>query len=119
MSKRLVFSCGFAFLASGALSQANAHHPTGAYLNPALCPDLREDIRDARVTTSYRDLREDRYDRAVTTCPASAWTYPAAGGVYVTAFPARPVYRGVYVVPRPRSYRVRRARRIRVNVHVH
>ncbi len=119
MSKRMILCGGFAFLASANLSQASAHHPSGAYLNPALCPDLREDIRDARVTTSYRDLREDHYDRAVTTCPASAWTYPAATSVYVAAVPARPLYRGVYVAPRARYYRVRGARRVRVNVHVH
>ena len=119
MSKRVILTGGLACLASAALSQAGAHHPAGAYLNPALCPDLREDIRDARITTSYRDLREDRYDRAITRCPASAWTYPAATGVYAAAIPVRPVYRRVYVALRPRYYGYRGVRRVRVNLHVH
>lgn len=44
-------------------------------LDPWRCPDLREDIRDARVDYGRADRREDRRDRRVTNCPASAWVY--------------------------------------------
>ncbi|MEO1042754.1 MAG: hypothetical protein AAFX52_10710 [Pseudomonadota bacterium] len=123
MSKRLVFSCGFALLASSFASSSHAQ-AAGWRLNPALCPDLREDIRDSRVTWSRRDLREDIRDRSVTNCPASAYTYVAPAAVHVTAVPVRPygavpvrpVYTGVYVAPRARY---RAVPRVRVNVRVH
>ncbi|MEZ5920815.1 MAG: hypothetical protein R3C60_05630 [Parvularculaceae bacterium] len=44
-------------------------------LNPRLCPDIREDWRDARVTYNRYDRREDRRDRAFTICPRSAFVY--------------------------------------------
>ncbi|MEM0930272.1 MAG: hypothetical protein AAGI89_13375 [Pseudomonadota bacterium] len=118
MPKRLILTCGFALFASVLVSQSNAH-AAGWRLNPALCPDLREDIRDSRVTWSRRDLREDRRDRAVTNCPASAWTYVAPAGVRVGAVPLRPVYTGVYVNPRGYSYRYRAVRPARINIRVH
>lgn len=118
MSKRSILACGLAFVASVCASHSNAH-AAGWRLNPALCPDLREDVRDSRVTWSRRDLREDFRDRAVTRCPASAWTYVAPAGVAVTAVPVRPVYTGVYVAPRPYRYGYRRVRPVRINVRVH
>ena len=39
------------------------------------CPDLREDRRDARRNTGWRDRREDRRDRRVLNCPDRAWDY--------------------------------------------
>ena len=49
-------------------------------LDPRRCPDIREDFRDARKTTSRRDRREDRRDQRVAACPASAYTFvPDAG----------------------------------------
>jgi hypothetical protein len=68
------------------LGAANAYaHPPR--LNPAQCPDLREDRRDAkesrrdeRIDWSRRDVREDRLDRkesrrdrAVVVCPRAAY----------------------------------------------
>jgi len=49
-------------------------------LDPRRCRDIREDIRDARKTTSRRDRREDRRDQRVAACPASAYDFiPDAG----------------------------------------
>lgn len=49
-------------------------------LDPRRCNDIREDIRDARRTTSRRDQREDRQDQRVAACPASAYDFiPDAG----------------------------------------
>ncbi|MEM6913807.1 MAG: hypothetical protein AAF511_07500 [Pseudomonadota bacterium] len=115
MPQRLVLSCGFALLASAFALQSNAQ-AAGWRVNPALCPDLREDIRDSRITWSRRDLREDIRDRSVTNCPASAYTYVAPTRVHVTAVPLRPVYTRAYVAPR---VRYRPAPRVRVNVRVH
>ncbi|WP_306016070.1 hypothetical protein [Oceanicaulis sp. MMSF_3324] len=39
------------------------------------CPDLREDRRDRRRNTGWRDRREDRRDRRVIDCPDRAWDY--------------------------------------------
>jgi len=39
------------------------------------CPDLREDRRDRRVNTGWRDRREDRRDRRVLSCPPRAWSF--------------------------------------------
>lgn len=39
------------------------------------CPDLREDRRDRRYDTGWRDRREDRRDRRVIDCPDRAWDY--------------------------------------------
>lgn len=64
-------------------------------LNPAACPDLREDRIDRRVTTSRRDLREDIRDMRRVECPASAWTYvPSKGERRV----ARRAYTGPTVI---------------------
>lgn len=56
-------------------------------LNPRACPDLREDVRDARRTTSYADLREDRRDQRIVDCPVSAWSFVATPG----AAPSQPI----------------------------
>ncbi|WP_417481034.1 hypothetical protein [Maricaulis sp.] len=45
------------------------------HVNAAACPDLREDRFDARRNTGRGDLREDRRDRQVISCPAHAWRY--------------------------------------------
>jgi len=50
------------------------------HLNPAACPDLREDRIDRKRTTSHRDLREDVRDIRKVECPASAWTYVPSKG---------------------------------------
>ena len=64
-------------------------------LNPAACPDLREDRIDRRQTTSRRDLREDFRDMRQIQCPASAWTYvPSKGERKV----ARRAYAGPTVI---------------------
>lgn len=39
------------------------------------CPDLREDRRDRRHNTGWRDRREDRRDSRVIDCPSRAWDY--------------------------------------------
>ncbi len=44
-------------------------------LDPLACPDILEDIRDARRTTSRADRREDRRDRRLIDCPPSAWQF--------------------------------------------
>lgn len=50
--------------------------PEGHFLVYArACPDLREDFRDARRTTSRADRREDRRDRRILDCPPRAWEY--------------------------------------------
>ena len=126
MSKRLVLSCGVALLASNLASLTGAQ-AAGWGINPAACPDLREDIRDSRVTWSRRDLREDVRDRAVTVCPVSAYRYTAPARVVampaplvVTPVTVRPVYRRVYVAPRGSYYGYRAAPGVvRVNVNVH
>lgn len=49
---------------------------TGAWvLDPGACPDIREDFRDARVTTSRNDIREDFRDQRIVDCPASAYRF--------------------------------------------
>jgi len=49
-------------------------------LDPRRCKDIREDIRDARKTTSRRDRREDVQDQRVAQCSASAYDFvPDAG----------------------------------------
>lgn len=70
-------------------------------LNPRLCPDLREDRRDSRVTTSRRDRREDRRDARIVDCPASAYSFvPDAGQapnrpIRVAPGPVQRRYQGV------------------------
>lgn len=50
--------------------------PEGHFLVYArTCPDLREDRRDRRYDTGWRDRREDRRDRRVIDCPARSWEY--------------------------------------------
>lgn len=70
-------------------------------LDPRRCPDLREDIRDARVDHGWRDRAEDRRDRRVTNCPRSAWVYipdryERQRGYYQSAYRSGPpIYRGI------------------------
>ena len=49
-------------------------------LDPRRCRDIREDVRDARVTESRRDRREDRRDSRVADCPPSAYDFVVAPG---------------------------------------
>lgn len=49
-------------------------------LDPRKCRDIREDVRDARVTQGRRDRREDRQDQRVADCPASAYTFVLNAG---------------------------------------
>ncbi|WP_430431393.1 hypothetical protein [Oceanicaulis sp.] len=59
------------------------HHRRGRWNGPEghfvvyarTCPDLREDRRDRRYDTGWRDRREDRRDRRVIDCPARSWEY--------------------------------------------
>jgi len=81
-------------------------------VNPALCPDLREDIRDSRITWGPRDLREDRRDRRVTNCPAAAYSYRPTAVVGVVHAPVR----GVYVAPAARYHPVHYRRGTRITV---
>lgn len=53
-------------------------------LDPARCPDLREDRIDRRVDYGRADRREDVRDMRQVSCPASAWTYVPAPGERVT-----------------------------------
>ena len=49
-------------------------------LDPRKCRDIREDVYDARRTTSRRDAREDRRDQRIADCPASAYTFIVDAG---------------------------------------
>ena len=59
------------------------HHRGGRWNGPEghfmvyarTCPDLREDRRDRRYDTGWRDRREDRRDRRVIDCPDRSWEY--------------------------------------------
>ncbi len=54
---------------------------TGTWvLNPAACPDIREDFRDARYNSGRADRREDRRDQRVINCPSSAYTFVPTPG---------------------------------------
>lgn len=87
-------------------------------LDPRLCPDLREDVRDARVTTSRRDLREDRRDRRVTNCPARAWVYTGHPGKKAVQRPALPRYSAIYVDKKGRYYGTRNGKRVRIRIAI-
>lgn len=95
-----------AYTASQAIPY-NAANQRGTWtLNPSACPDLREDRRDARVTTSRRDAREDIRDSRTVNCPVSAWSYTPARGENLRG--QRVVYSGprVVQVQGPGNYRV-------------
>lgn len=98
---------------------------TGTWvLDPLACPDIREDIRDSRITTSRADRREDRRDRRLIDCPPSAYrfipnpgqapnrpirTYRGGGASFVgggqPSFAAPPAYaRPAPVYPQPQPY---------------
>ena len=78
-------------------------------LNPAKCPDLREDYRDRAEDRRDRrvnrgpldraedraDRREDRRDERVTVCPASAWDYHGRRAFW-RAKPVRPAAAAIY-----------------------
>ncbi len=87
-------------------------------LDPRKCPDLREDYRDSRVTWSRRDAREDRRDKAVTRCPARAWTYVPSRFEYFRKRPAHPGVVGIYVGPKG-YYRRHNGRVIAIRVVTH
>ena len=97
-------------MACASAEPAPAH---GWRLNPALCPDLREDRRDRAVTYSRRDRREDRRDSRVTSCPARAWTYV---GPYPGAAARPPVYSSIYIGHNGAYYGVRNGRSIRIRI---
>ncbi|MEM9233482.1 MAG: hypothetical protein AAGA69_04500, partial [Pseudomonadota bacterium] len=84
----------------------------GWRLNPALCPDLREDRRDRAVTTGRRDLREDRRVRRYVNCPARAWTYvgPRSSKARIIA----PAYTSIYVGRDGYYYGIRDRRTVRI-----
>lgn len=62
-------------------------------VNPAKCPDLREDYWDRQYDHGRADRREDRRDERVVNCPARAWYYVRDRGER----------RGYYSHPRPRE----------------
>ncbi|MGV6821179.1 MAG: hypothetical protein ACWA5T_11870 [Parvularcula sp.] len=115
MNKTLTLALPFILGAAACASAAPPAHAGEWRLNPRLCPDLREDVRDARVVTGRRDLREDRRDRRVVTCPASAYVWV---GDNVRVRPARPTYRTIYVGPRGRYYARRNGKDVRIRVVV-
>lgn len=101
-------------LSFGLMACASSAQADGAWvLNPALCADLREDVRDARVTTGPGDRREDRRDRRYVNCPARAFSYVGPRG---RAVPARPTYSRIYVDPRGRYFGARGGRTVRIVV---
>lgn len=71
---RYILLAGLAATAAGAASAGEWK------LDPALCPDLREDRIDARVDHGPRDRREDLRDMRQVTCPRSAWVYVPGPG---------------------------------------
>ncbi|GGY39688.1 hypothetical protein [Parvularcula lutaonensis] len=109
MSLKTVITAALALGAVACASQSQAQAAPGWRLNPAACPDLREDIRDARVTRSRRDLREDRRDRRVTNCPASAFVFV---GSQRTRKPPRPHFSAIYVTSGGTYYGIRSGRRV-------
>lgn len=91
MSKKLIASALFGALLLPAAAQAQQRVPipnvelfatvTGKWvLDPRRCRDIREDVRDARVTESRRDRREDRRDTRVADCPPSAYDFIVDAG---------------------------------------
>lgn len=106
-----------ALCALAACSSAEAH-PRGVWrLDPRLCPDLREDFRDARVVRGRRDLREDQRDYAVVRCPASAYVYVPPRGVRAAYLPALPrYYNRVYIGPKRTFYTLHRGRHVPIAV---
>ncbi|MDZ4760127.1 MAG: hypothetical protein SGJ21_03550 [Alphaproteobacteria bacterium] len=65
-----------ALVAGGLILLAPAAAFAGEWrLQPAQCPDLKEDRRDDRVTHGPGDRVESRRDERVVRCPASAWSY--------------------------------------------
>lgn len=80
-------------------AHANSGHSAQAIkgswsFEPTACPDLVEDRRDARITTSRRDAREDKRDIQTVTCPASAWQFQPANRYF------KPRYQPTYAGPR-------------------
>ncbi len=87
LSKTLLAAILLTGLAGGVSSAAEA----GEWrLNPRLCPDLREDMRDQRRTYGVRDLREDIRDGRTVNCPASAWVWVNDRGHVVQTRQRRP-----------------------------
>ena len=91
MSRRLiaVALAGAVMLPAAAHAQSRVSIPevelfatvTGKWvLDPRRCPDIREDVRDARTTQGRRDRREDRRDQRIVDCPASAYSFVVAPG---------------------------------------
>lgn len=113
MSLKTVVTAALALGAVACASQSEAYAASGWRLNPAACPDLREDRRDARVTRSRRDLREDRRDRRITNCPASSFVYV---GNPVTRRPPRPHFSAIYVTPAGTFYGIRGGRRVPIMI---
>jgi len=65
----------YGILAGIAMAGASAASAGSWKLDPARCPDLREDRADMRVTHNRADQREDVRDMRVVNCPQSAWAY--------------------------------------------
>lgn len=100
-------------------------HRSGEWqLNPRLCPDLREDVRDRRYTYSRRDRREDRRDSRATVCPARAWTYVPSRyeqrrhgrDAWRYADRYRPAYTSIYVDRKGRYYGRLNGRDVRITI---
>jgi hypothetical protein len=71
--KKLATAIAFAFVGTAAISGSASAGDW--YLNAAVCPDLREDRRDARYNHGRFDRYEDRQDQRVIDCPSRAWSY--------------------------------------------
>lgn len=89
---RLAAAASLAALTLGAVSapasaqlfagHPHHHHPSGwngpegyFLVYARACPDLREDFRDDRRWSGWRDRREDRRARRVLSCPPRAFEY--------------------------------------------
>lgn len=101
VSKTIFAAILLAGLAGGVSSAAEA----GEWrLNPRLCPDLREDMRDRRHTYGLRDLREDIRDSRTVNCPASAWVWVSDRGRVVQTRQRRPDAVVIHFDPDRRAY---------------
>ncbi|MDX1291869.1 MAG: hypothetical protein R3265_03570 [Hyphomonas sp.] len=84
-------------LAALAMMAAGAASAGEWKLDPARCPDLREDRIDRRVDYGRADRREDVRDMRRISCPASAWTYVPAPGERIARKMAYSGPRQIYV----------------------
>ena len=71
--KTLAGSAALALL--GTLAVSGTASAGTWHLNAASCPDLREDMQDARRFSGFGDRREDYIDRQTIDCPVQSWRY--------------------------------------------